>query len=149
MEGGAAAGCQRCGNLQHPCDSSRSSSVTLLLKCAGSCTTGNQNNLEQIFEEVFQAHNQQEQLKAIRKVIFTFNLQPYTIFLQIIFIIFLRARFLLVNFLQLRPCLQQQPSSGSGDAGSCREMWNASLRTLAEIHSLCDSRHPLQRAIVR
>lgn len=37
---------------------------------AGSATsTGGQNNVEQIFEEVFQAHNQQEQLKAIKKVI--------------------------------------------------------------------------------
>ena len=35
---------------------------------AGSGTSGSQN-VKQIFEEVFQAHSQQEQLKAIKKVI--------------------------------------------------------------------------------
>ena len=54
--------------------------LTLLLKCAGSCTADDQNiNVEEILEEVFQAHNQQEQLKAMKKVIFT---QPYTVFVQ-------------------------------------------------------------------
>ena len=38
-------------------------------------------NVEQIFEEVFQAHSQQEQLKAIKKVIL--------IYLRTVIIIFL------------------------------------------------------------
>lgn len=42
---------------------------------AGSVATStsgqNINTVEQIFEEVFQAHNQQEQLKAIKKVAVT------------------------------------------------------------------------------
>lgn len=44
---------------------------------------------------------------------------------------------------QIRQYLQQQPTSDN------TAVFSAVLEVLAEVHSVCDSRHPLQRTIVR